>query len=320
MSELEVELVKYSKKTWTKSAVLGFFIGLAVIVPGISGSTVAIIFKLYRQFLYAIGHLFNEFKKCFVFLLPIAIGMVVGVAAGFFGVKALLEILPFAVICLFAGLMTGAFPAVKDEIKGVRFTPFRITLLCIGILVPVGIGVSSALLGAGAEGAGVFAKIEWWQVLLALVVGYAMAITQVVPGLSASAILMAIGWFSSLISSVSFTYWQQNGSIFLLYAGLGVGFLLGLFTFSRFLDFLFAKAKVATYCPVVGLSLGSIVTMFCNGDVIAVYAGWATAFNPLDCFLGIALFAVGIVASYLLVRVQRKKDEKGETEGSSQAE
>ncbi len=47
---LEIALIKYNKKTWCKSALLGFFIGLAVIVPGISGSTVAIIFKLYDQF------------------------------------------------------------------------------------------------------------------------------------------------------------------------------------------------------------------------------------------------------------------------------
>ena len=52
---LEIALIKYNKKTWCKSGLLGFFIGLAVIVPGISGSTVAIIFKLYYQFLYAVG-------------------------------------------------------------------------------------------------------------------------------------------------------------------------------------------------------------------------------------------------------------------------
>ena len=50
---MEIALIKYNRKTWCKSALLGFFIGLAVIVPGISGSTVAIIFKLYDQFLYA---------------------------------------------------------------------------------------------------------------------------------------------------------------------------------------------------------------------------------------------------------------------------
>ena len=62
---LEIALIKYNKKTWCKSALLGFFVGLAVIVPGISGSTVAIIFKLYDQFLYAIGNLFKKFKQCF---------------------------------------------------------------------------------------------------------------------------------------------------------------------------------------------------------------------------------------------------------------
>ena len=65
---LEIALIKYNKKTWCKSALLGFFIGLAVIVPGMSGSTVAIIFKLYDQFLYAVGnkkakHFLNFLKR-----------------------------------------------------------------------------------------------------------------------------------------------------------------------------------------------------------------------------------------------------------------
>ena len=67
--DLQMELIRYNKKTWCKSGILGFIIGLAVIIPGISGSTVAIIFKLYDQFLYAVGNLFKQFKKCFAFLL-----------------------------------------------------------------------------------------------------------------------------------------------------------------------------------------------------------------------------------------------------------
>jgi putative membrane protein len=125
---MEIALIKYNKKTWSKSALLGFFIGLAVIVPGISGSTVAIIFKLYDQFLYAIGNLFKKFKQCFAFLLPIGIGMVAGVVLGFFTVQQLLDILPFAIVCLFAGLMSGAFPAVKDELKEAKWTAKRTIL------------------------------------------------------------------------------------------------------------------------------------------------------------------------------------------------
>ena len=64
---LEIALIKYNKKTWCKSALLGLFIGLAVIVPGISGSTVAIIFKLYDSFLYAVGNFFKKFKVCFAY-------------------------------------------------------------------------------------------------------------------------------------------------------------------------------------------------------------------------------------------------------------
>ena len=308
---LEIALIKYNKKTWCKSGLLGFFIGLAVIVPGISGSTVAIIFKLYDQFLYAVGNLFKKFKQCFAFLLPIGLGMVLGVGLGFISVKKLLELLPFAVVCLFAGLMCGAFPAVKDELKDAKSNPLRLTLFAVGLLIPVALGAMSAWLTASAETAVAdkFVSVQWWHVVLGLVIGYVVGVTQVVPGLSASAFLMAVGWFASLMDSVSMTYWKGNPMIFAVYAGLGIGFLAGLFTFSKFLTYLFGKARHTSYFMIVGLSLGSIVSMFCNGDVITTYLAWAqNGVNVLDLVLGIVLFAVGVVGAYLLVCYQRKKD------------
>lgn len=313
---LEIALIKYNKKTWCKSALLGFFIGLAVIVPGISGSTVAIIFKLYDQFLYAVGNLFKKFKKCFAFLLPIGIGMAVGVLLGFISVKKLLEIIPFAVVCLFAGLMCGAFPAVKDEIKGAERNAKRIALFALGLFIPVALGCVSAWLATGETAAAdIFTKVEWWHILLGLLIGYVVGVTQIVPGLSASAFLMAVGWFGSLVDSVSMTYWQSNPAIFLLYMGLGFGFLAGLFTFSKFLTYLFAKARHTSYFMIVGLSLGSILSMFCNGDIIETYVAWAqNGIALLDLGLGIALFAIGLVGAYLLVRYQRKKDAESNAE------
>lgn len=321
MSEdLQMALIKYNKKTWCKSAVLGFFIGLAVIVPGISGSTVAIIFKLYDMFLYAIGNLFKQFKKCFVFLLPIGIGLVVGVAVGFITVKKLLEILPFAIVGFFSGLMSGAFPAVKDEIKGAKGTPLRIALFVLGVLIPVAVGCLSAVLSVkgGETGAGThFTEIKWWQVLVCLPIGYLLGITQIVPGLSASAILMAIGWFHSLVDSVSLTFWQSNPAVLFIYAALGVGFLLGLFTFSKFLTYLFKKARHTAYFAIVGLSLGSIVSMFLNGDVLPTYLAWAqNGIAWLDLGLGLGLFVIGCVCSYMLVRYQRKKDAEQKSENA----
>lgn len=307
---LEIALIKYNRKTWSKSAFLGFFIGLAVIVPGISGSTVAIIFKLYNQFLYAVGNLFKQFKKCFAFLLPIGVGLVVGLLLGFITVKKLLAVLPFAVIGLFAGLMVGAFPAVKDELKGAERTPKRVCLFVLGALVPVTIGIVAVALRAKTGGSA-FDSVGVGQILLALPVGFAVGVTQIVPGLSASAILMAIGWFSSLIDSVNMTYWSENPSIFLVYGGLGVGFLLGIFTFSKLLTYLFGRARQSAYSAIVGLSLGSIVAMFYNPDVFEVYVSWKNSgVDFLDAGLGVALFIVGVIGAYWLVRYQRKKDKE----------
>ena len=305
---LEIALIKYNKKTWCKSAFLGFFIGLAVIVPGISGSTVAIIFKLYDSFLYALGNLLKQFKKCFVFLLPIGIGVVIGVLLGFIAVEKLLAILPFAVVCLFAGLMIGAVPAVTDEIKGAKMNAKRIVLFAVGLLIPVALGCYSAFT-IGQAGGTLFKSVSIWHILLAIVIGAVVGITQIVPGLSASAFLMAVGWFTSLVDSVSMTYWKANPKIFLIYGALVVGFLVGMLGFSKLLTLIFAKARHTAYCMIVGLSLGSIISMFVNGDIVKVYLSWAngSAFL-LDILLGVALLVAGIIGSYALVRYQRKKD------------
>ena len=309
---LEIALIKYNKKSWCKSALLGFFIGLAVIVPGISGSTVAIIFKLYDQFLYALGNLFKKFKKCFVFLLPIGIGIIVGVLLGFVAVKKLLAILPFAIVCLFAGLMSGAFPAVTDEIKGAKKTGLRVALFIVGLFIPVALGGVSAILSLeqSATTGSLFDAVKWWHIALGIVIGAVVGITQIVPGLSASAFLMAVGWFGGIVNSVSGTYWSQNPSIFLVYGALGVGFLIGLLGFSKLLTYLFGKARQTSYCMIVGLSLGSILSMFCNGDIMETYVGWATGTGSnfvLNIVLGIVLFALGAIGAYALVKYERKK-------------
>lgn len=303
--DLQKALIRYNRKTWSKSALLGFFIGLAVIVPGISGSTVAIIFKLYDAFLYAVSNLFKQFKRCFFFLLPIGIGILIGLAVGFFTVQKALEYIPFAIVGGFAGLMSGAFPAVKDELKGAKITGARIALFIAGVCLPIAVALLSVFFSGGA---GKDFSV-WWRIVLCLPVGAIVGLTQVVPGLSASAILMSIGYFTPLVESVHVSYWKENPIIFLTYAALGIGFLIGIFFSSGVLTKAFEKARQTAYFPIVGLSLGSIAAMFCNVEIFAVYKEWAQkGISQKDLWLGVALFVVGAVIAYLLVRYQRKKD------------
>lgn len=295
-------------KKVAKGGLLGVFIGLAVIVPGVSGSAIAIIFKMYQNLLYAIGNIFKKFKKCFCYLLPILLGALVGFVAGFFGVRALLNIMPFIIIALFAGLMFGAYPAVTDEIKGTQKSKTNIALFVVGLIIPILISTASIFLNVGQQS---LVDLKFYHYIIFLILGYLVAITQLVPGLSATALLMAVGYFTPLMESVSLTNFKQNPSIFLVYICLIIGFAIGLVTVSKGVSALIKKDKTKTFWTISGLSLGSILTMFFNPEVVEVYRGWGTNGNCLrDILIGVVVFAVGILISYWFVNLERKKDKK----------
>ena len=299
----EISLAYADKKEVAKGGVLGLFIGLAIIVPGVSGSAVAIIFRLYEKLLYAFGNIIKQFRKCIRFLVPILIGAVIGLVAGFLGVKALINIIPFAIVALFAGLMLGAFPAVTDQIKGEKITVPRAALFLIGLAVPIAFSAISCNI---ATGDAVLENAQWYHYILFLVLGYVVAITQLVPGLSATAILMMFGYFTPIVNSISVTYWGTNPSVFIIYACLAVGFVAGLLTVSKGMSKLLEKRRAPTFFTVAGMSLGSIITMFYNTDMLAVYSGWGVGFVWWELVLGMVLFVGGVAAAYFFVRYERK--------------
>ena len=300
----EISLRYENKKQIAKSVTLGAFIGLAVILPGVSGSTAAIILRLYEKLLYAIGNLFTKFRKCVRFLLPIAAGAVFGLIFGFLGVKALLTWQPFAIVALFAGLMLGAFPSVKDQWNGERLTALHAVFFAAGFAFPIAVSLLSIFASPGAAS---LEKLQAWHAAVFLLLGYAVAVTQLVPGLSATALLMTVGYFTPLMDSISFSYWQRNPHIILVYLFLFVGFAAGLLTVSKLLSRLLKRRRGITFYTVAGLSLGSIVTMFLNPEMTAVYQSWGSgAGKRQDLGVGIALFLIGMIAAYLLVRYERK--------------
>lgn len=299
------DLAYKNAKDVARGGLLGLFVGLAIIVPGVSGSTVAIIFKLYDKIIYALGNLFKRFAACVKFLLPIVIGAAAGFLLGFFAIQQLMAVAPFTVVGLFAGMMIGAFPAVKDEIKGEKPNALRVLLMILGVAIPIAIALGTTF---GTEGERPLEGLEFYHYIIFILIGYVVAITQVVPGLSATAILMAFGYFSSIMNSVHLTYWKENPMVLLVYFCMVLGFAIGLVTFSKVLDAIFKKARATAFFMIVGLSLGSLLTLFFNSDVFAVYKEWSSSgVDALDLSLGIVLFFIGAVVAYLFVRYERRK-------------
>lgn len=305
MNDLNDLQYKNSKEV-AKSVVLGFFIGLAVIIPGVSGSTIAILFKLYDKILFAVGNFMKRIKVCFFFLLPIGFGAILGLILGFFALVKLLDVFPFAIMALFGGLMIGALPILFDEIKQEKLTISKVSLFTIGLFIPLGISVSSIFLHGGNQS---LENLQFYHYLLFLAIGYILAITQTVPGLSATAILMAFGYFRPLLESISISYISSYPMIFCVYVSLVMGFLVGLVTFSSFLTMVLKKQRKLAFFMIVGLSLGSIISIFFNPDIYEVYQSWifGNLSFGIDLGIGIFLFIAGILLSSTFIKYEKKK-------------
>ena len=311
-------LPRHDLKGWILAFILGVFIGLAIIVPGISGSTVAIMFGLYAALLYAIGNIIGDFKKCFVFLVPIAIGAVVGFAAGFLLVQALLEKYAFIVICFFAGLMIGASPTLINELAGAKASKKRVALMVIGILIPIAISAisiatnpptASAALEGGASSA--FESFPPYLFILYVPLGALVAATQLIPGLSATAIMMAFGQFGPIMDGMHLDYILEHPAFIALMGCLMVGAVIGLVVISKIFSRLIEKYKAATFFFVIGLSFGSIASMFFNSDTAQIYYDWYSG-KPFgtELALGIALLAIGFIGSWLLAKYELSGGKK----------
>lgn len=298
---------KHTPKSFFIALLLGVFIGLAVIVPGISGSTIAIIFGLYTGMLYAIGNILTDFKRCFSFLLPIGLGVVVGFVAGFLVIQSVFEMFLFQLICLFVGLMLGAVPAITKEIKGAKVTPLRVILMVIGFMIPIAIGVVSIFLSSAESGSeSAFTAFPVWRFFAYLPLGFIVSITQIVPGLSATAILMAFGQFKPILASLHTEYILGNPIVILLFACLGIGFIVGLVSMSKLFSEILTKHKHTAFFAVTGMSFGSIASMFINTDMYALYVSWGEsgALPVADVTVGAALLIVGFAVSFLLTKYE----------------
>lgn len=312
VSDIDCPIKKHTTKSWIAALILGVFIGLAVIVPGVSGSTIAIIFGLYTGMLYALGNILGDFKRCIKFLFPIGIGVVVGFVAGFLVIQKVFDLYMFQIICLFVGLMIGAVPALTREIKGAKITPLRGILFAVGVLIPLAIGAVSIALSSGTESTATYTDFPIWRVIAYLPLGFVVSVTQIVPGLSATAILMAFGQFRPILNSLHREFIFENPQVLLLYAALGIGFVGGIVCVSRLFSAILAKHKITAFFMVIGLSFGSIASMFLNTDVYAVYTQWvADKAVPLPTVaVAAVLLIIGFVGSLALTKYELRHSKE----------
>lgn len=298
--------LKYkSLKELLISIFVGFSIGLSVIVPGISGSTIAIIMKVYDKMMYAFSNLFKKFKVCFLFLLPIGVGIVLGFALGFLLVKLLLDLFPFITICFFVGLMIGTFPILFKEIKGEKPKTNGKLLFAAGILIPLLIILLSTLVGGDKA----LVNLSVGNYILFVIIGVLISLTQIIPGLSATVLLMMFGYYTAILNGIG-SEMLKDFKLMLVYICLVIGFVIGILMFSKVINFLLEKKRRMFFYTICGLSIGSVISVFLGNECLDIYSNWNAESALLDLIIGVIALALGFAVTFALYLFDKKRELK----------
>lgn len=270
----------------------GMVIGLANIIPGVSGGTMMVSMGIYDTLIHSITHLFKEFKKSVLTLLPYAVGMVVAIAGLSFVIDWAFAHYPLPTNTLFIGLILGGLPAIFKQVKGERigWAGGVIFLLFFAMVI---------LLQVFQRENTVTIQLGFLEVVKLLLLGALASATMVIPGVSGSMILKLIGYYEPVIGSIKGLTsgllageWAAVGANVGILLPFGIGIVVGIFAIAKLIEVLLARWKGRTYCAILGLVIASPVAILMSTSMAGL--------NWLLILVSLATFAVGYFAAYRL--------------------
>ena len=273
----------------------GAVIGVANIIPGVSGGTMMVSMGVYDTLIHCITHLFSEFKQSVKTLLPYAIGMLVGIVALASVLKFLFANYALPTSTAFIGLILGGLNPLLRKINKKKLNWVS---LAVFVLFFAGI-IALALTGDVSNPESL--TLDMGQVIILVVMGAVAAATMIIPGVSGSMVLMLLGYYTPVLNAVDTL---KNAVLGLDFAAMGgpvlmlapfcVGVVLGIFGVAKLIEWLLSRFPTQTYCAVLGLVVASPVAILLRTDMTGV--SW------LMILISLVTFALGFAAAMALAR------------------
>lgn len=274
-----------------KKLLQGMVVGIANIIPGVSGGTMMVAMGLYDRLIHAITHLKSEFKESMKLLVPIFAGAGLAIVILSRVFEFLLETYPIPTNFAFCGLIAGSLPFIFKKVKGHPVTVGKM----IPLLIFFGIVILMAVLG---ENSGADADVSFglMNVIKLLAVGIIAAATMVIPGVSGSMMLMLLGYYDVILKSINTFIDALIGldvPLLLEMCGrlipFGIGVIIGIFLIAKIIEFIFMKAEIHAYYAIIGLITASPIAILIKTD-------WS-GFSVVMLIAGIITFAAGWFAA-----------------------
>ena len=267
----------------------GIVLGVAFVIPGVSGGTLAVLMGIYEELIEAASNFYKsiaDFKKYIMYLLPIGLGVLFSVAVFAKLIKFGLDKAPIITILIFLGMIIGGIPALVRNVKGTKINLKDMTLMLVGLII-----VISMLIFHKSNSNVVLTNMSITGYITLFLVGTIAAVTMVVPGISGSFTLMLIGYYEPILNLVNdITSFKNLGPNLILIFTFMLGVFIGIIFISKIIEWCLKHYKRETYYAIIGFVLSSIISV--------IYEVSKFPFNLTHLIIGIVLLVINTVLVY----------------------
>jgi putative membrane protein len=286
------------KNDFLSRYIKGFAIGVAAIIPGISGGTIAFLLGIYDELIEAINNITQQFKTSLNILVPVGLGVLSAIVALTIPIGLAFDYFPLPTVSLFAGFIVGGLPLLAKK-ANMKHDVFSWVTVLIPALIAMSLGIFSVWgeLDASAilEQASLLPKVSL------IVIGALGVSAFIVPGISGSMLLLTLGFYEPILNSLeniidSLPNVFAAGNDLTNFVFLGVGLLLGFVSISALMGYLLKHHAHTVHIVVLGFVVGSLFSVFVNYEIIDVYGN----LDALQSILSLLTLSGGTILSYRL--------------------
>ena len=275
----------------------GMAIGVSMIIPGLSGGTLAVLMNIYDKILEAITGIFKHFKESIFLLLPLLLGAVIGFVGLVFPLNYGLSHFPLIIVSLFVGFIIGGLPSLYKKVQGKEnWLSIIIGLIAMGITISLCFIKNNNSIDIRNLNVG-----TWFYLFLS---GVLASIALVAPGISGSMTLMVLGVYVHLMEVLkeilSFTNIWNNCLIIL---PIAIGLIIGFIFMSFFMKYMLKHHETSTYFALIGFIVGSIVSIY---YLTITDEQYPVKFDALNIILSIVVLVFGCVLTLLIEHLANK--------------
>ncbi|WP_321328859.1 undecaprenyl phosphate translocase family protein [uncultured Ilyobacter sp.] len=249
-----------------KNVIKGALIGVANVIPGISGGTLALILGIYEKLTESIGEFFNVTSKkkleYIIFLSQIMVGAGIGILIFAKLIEFLFKNYYEGTSFFFLGIIIASLPAIMHHKDKIHPKKNEVILFLIGGLIPLVLFFYQSFVKISAV-SGIDGSISGLYILKLFLCGIISGGTMVIPGISGSLILMILGEYYNVLGFIN------NFKIFPM-GMFAVGAAVGVFIFAKVMDKFLKRYKDETLYFILGIVTLSLLEMW-PGVTLNIY-------------------------------------------------